>query len=66
MVYKGKPVAILTRDLQVNFEEKSPNRLYSDTLYKKHIMTKPSVLDRYLRYVEAKGLGGGGSAEYLD
>lgn len=47
---KGKPVAILTRDLQQNFHQKSPNRIYADHLYKKHIMTKPAVLDRYLDY----------------
>ena len=43
----GKPVAILTNNLQISQDGSNINQIYLDNRYKKHIITKPSVLKRY-------------------
>ena len=50
--YAGKPVAILTQNLQFTQDQLAINQLYLDPLYKKHILTKPQVLSRYQQYLK--------------
>lgn len=46
---KEKPVAILTNTLNANLMEVG-NRLYADTHFKKHILTKPQTLERLTEF----------------
>ena len=43
----GKPLAIMTRGLQSNLHLNSLNPVYQNSQFKKHILVKPQVLDRF-------------------
>ena len=48
--YIGKPVAILTNSLKQNFHQDTLNPIYSEKLYKKHIITRTKTLERFKEY----------------
>lgn len=48
----GKPLAILTKDVQLNLQADYENEVYRSPLFRKHILTRPGAKDRYLDYVK--------------
>ena len=44
---KGKPIAILTKDVRLNLHSDTINQVYNSNLFRKHILTRPESLDRF-------------------
>ena len=53
---KGKPIAILTKDISLNLHSDSVNQVYLSNLYRKHVLTRPESLDRFRSWEKTDGM----------